>query len=197
MSEINDNQCEAIDPLRLDRCPDCGYLLTGLPEHGICPECGFAYRADMIVLYGWAGKGRGDESTRRPTLSYWLGAVVASVLILLLFNIFGALLLVVYWGWMIHRRRRYLHDAPAPVQLRLFAEGFGQRNGIGPVELHPWRSDKRQLRFERVAPHQWRIRSWRFWMWRPEIIDFEFQSHQRCIERIKVRVEEWRRQVEP
>lgn len=45
------------DPLRLDRCPDCGYLLCGLPARGLCPECGFAYDPSMIVLYGWE-KGR-------------------------------------------------------------------------------------------------------------------------------------------
>src|SRR5690242_10129098 len=53
MSEANDNQNEVADPLRPDRCPDCGYLFTGLPDAGTCPECGIEYDPETIVLYGY------------------------------------------------------------------------------------------------------------------------------------------------
>ena len=35
-----------------DRCPDCGYPLTGLPPKGACPECGIQYGSEVVV-YAW------------------------------------------------------------------------------------------------------------------------------------------------
>ena len=195
MSEINDNQHGVADPLRLDRCPDCGYSLTGLPEEGVCPECGFAYNPDMIVLYGWAGWGHGGDATRRRTVGWWIGTVLASALILSLFGAYGAVLLVAYWGWMIYRRRQLSLDTPAPVQLRLFPDGFGQRDGLGPVELHPWRGDKLQFEFQQLAPHRYRIRSKRFWAWRAALVNFEFQSLRHRVKQITARIDKWRRQA--
>ena len=32
-------------------CIHCGYTLTGLPEQGICPECGSTYSRQLIQEY--------------------------------------------------------------------------------------------------------------------------------------------------
>jgi hypothetical protein len=40
------------DSLKLTFCPRCDYSLVGLPETGICPECGDKYNQDFIVLRG-------------------------------------------------------------------------------------------------------------------------------------------------
>jgi hypothetical protein len=183
------------DPLRLDRCPDCGYLLTGLPEQGICPECGVAYNPEMIVLYGWATRVRGNESTARRGPGWWVSSIAGWLILLLLFNIVGAVLLVVWLIGSSYRRRRLLTDAPAPVQVRLFPEGFGQRDGVGPVKLRRWRANKRQLIFELVGPGRCRIRSWRHFqlvLWRSGVIDFEFDCDAETADRIQKKIKQWR-----
>lgn len=39
-------------------CPWCRYGLSGLPDRGVCPECGSGYRADICrVLYDSAYRG--------------------------------------------------------------------------------------------------------------------------------------------
>ena len=62
----------AWNPVSLDQCPDCGYLLTGLPEQGICPECGLAYGPDLLVLYGW-------ERKSKPVLLALIGTVFVTM----------------------------------------------------------------------------------------------------------------------
>jgi hypothetical protein len=38
------------DPFRLTFCPGCDYSLEGLPDEGVCPECGRPYDQQFIVL---------------------------------------------------------------------------------------------------------------------------------------------------
>jgi len=40
------------ESLKLSHCPRCDYSLQGLPDSGICPECGEAYSQEFIVLRG-------------------------------------------------------------------------------------------------------------------------------------------------
>ena len=44
------------DALRLENCPQCEYSLQGLPEEGICPECGWSYDRGAVIVRcrGWA-----------------------------------------------------------------------------------------------------------------------------------------------
>src|SRR5213593_3772014 len=37
-------------PLRLSFCPQCDYSLIGLPEEGICPECGYRYDQTYTIV---------------------------------------------------------------------------------------------------------------------------------------------------
>lgn len=192
------------DCLRLDRCPDCSYLLTGLPERGLCPECGFAYEAEMIVLYGWAGQVRRNEANQRPgavrTAMVWLQALLVGGLIggLLIASrqpaaMFMGLLIIAAAVRIVHRRYRLLSQGPAPVQLRLFQDGCAQRDGIGRARLRPWRRGRR-LRVRRVWGRRYRIRSYRWYLpaflgWRH--IDFMFRSDPATAARVQARIEQW------
>jgi len=44
---------DARDVLRLRRCPECGYDLSGLPADHRCPECGFDYDRSMFAIPAW------------------------------------------------------------------------------------------------------------------------------------------------
>lgn len=153
MGEITDNQHEVSDPLHLDRCPDCGYLLTGLPERGRCPECGFVYGPELIVLYGWRFSFFGQEKPeplwqQRLSLVYLISAI--GVTSYLLYRTswgpnawIWLWALPVWWQagkyiWRYVTRDASLADAPAPVQVRLQAEGYSERDGVGPAKLNPW-----------------------------------------------------------
>src|SRR5579859_3895778 len=46
-------------------CGQCGYRLEGLPEEGLCPECGSAYQPDDIVIAGW-GSGAKETAWNAP-----------------------------------------------------------------------------------------------------------------------------------
>ncbi len=151
------NPAQPADLPRLDRCPDCGYLLTGLPEEGICPECGFAYTSDLLVLYGPIGSHRAEAS---PTGVAWLQRLAVRpamipvwILIALaltrvqrafpalngpigLLPLAAMIALWCYWQWRIHRE-----EVPDRWQLRICSRGFAQRQFLGPAPLQPWTAD--------------------------------------------------------
>src|SRR4051794_32290631 len=53
MSEGDPRSFAVAGTARLQSCPACGYLLSGLPDRGTCPECGGAYEpTDTITLFG-------------------------------------------------------------------------------------------------------------------------------------------------
>lgn len=153
MGQAAEDQLKPTNPLRLDRCPDCGYLLTGLPERGGGPECGQQYDSSTaIVLYGYIQGRKGQfpaanawvEVGLTATVMLLLGAVVAHVPLALprwvlewlawgLATGIGGLYVATY-----HRRRMRIDDLPDPVQLRLSAAGFGYRVGYGPCRMDPW-----------------------------------------------------------
>jgi hypothetical protein len=126
------------DPRRLDRCPDCGYLLTGLPESWRCPECGAAYSSGVIVLYGWA---RGAKTERSHTMvaSFIALSILLSACVLANSSPLASLVIVAVWGiytiWRSYQRTRQL---PGPHQLRLREFGMSCREGTGPPTWQPW-----------------------------------------------------------
>lgn len=158
MSDALNTSSAQTDPLRLDRCPDCGYLLTGLPEQGMCPECGFQYNGQMIVLYGWL---RRSAMQDWPPLMYLLFYGAAAGLLF-------ALQALVRWAglgsrrpltsmiWAVamvfmavahqYRKRRLAEEGLAGGrQLRVFPEGFAARMDCGPVKLQPWQPDTQHI----------------------------------------------------
>ena len=61
------------DLLRLENCPQCEYSLTGLPDEGICPECGWAYDRGAVIV-----RCQGPGGFRWPSwLLVVLGALAA------------------------------------------------------------------------------------------------------------------------
>jgi hypothetical protein len=208
MEERPLNPGEAVDPLRLDRCPDCGYLLTGLPAEGLCPECGFAYNAEMIVLYGWAGEVRRTQANQRPgrwlTILVWVKALLIVGVVWYPFVVrrdptiaWMASIITLIAVHTIYRRHRLLREGLAPVQLRLFPDGFAQRDGIGGVRLRPWRRG-RHLRVQGVSAGRInRVRSYRWYhpaslgWW---YVDFMFRGNMETVARIQERIDRWRRE---
>jgi hypothetical protein len=204
MDEPTANDSRIADPLRLDRCPDCAYLLTGLPASGVCPECGFQYSGEMIVLYGWASGVRIDDANQQPTAlktaKVWLKAAFVLAVVWLPALTLGspiplgmAIVVTVAAGHTLYRRHRLLREGPGPVQLRLVPAGFGQRNGVGPLRLRPWRRGQR-LHIRKAFRMKYRIRSYRWYQpailgWRH--IDFMFHADSRTIARIRERVDRW------
>jgi hypothetical protein len=150
---------DTLDPLQLDRCPDCGYLFTGLPERGLCPECGFGYGPDTLVLYGWSSgwhRRRLSEAARRwrtrlALLGQWWWIPYMAVQVGWQpwrsgrhhFTVFsGLVLLACITPVLVALWRRYIDPpivGPAPIQLRLTPQGFAVRRNIGKVTLNAWR----------------------------------------------------------
>ncbi len=153
MAGTEENCPDMPDPLRVQRCPDCGYMLCGLPAEGICPECGAAYEPEMIVLYGWE-HGLAPEHRRwlrwvQAGLHYWWILYVPfavwlwpwtqiskrpSVTQVAVMLGLAIPLVIAVWDALRDRPAR----TPAPVQLRLTPKGFAMREGIGPAPIRPW-----------------------------------------------------------
>ena len=132
-------------------CGNCGYLLTGLPTCGICPECGDGYRDDQIVLLGWATGPHVSTATASPK-RVWRVALVSSGWMLIngTMNLldhqiglacFWFASLAVMQGWLLYRRQSLIDSHGGTCHLRLSSVGFAQREGFGPVNLIPWLAD--------------------------------------------------------
>ncbi len=146
MSHEDEQQVEPADCLRPEYCPDCGYILRGLPAEGRCPECGFAYGGDGIVLYG-SGTAWRQEAPPLGALANILLALGAATLctVYLVFRVNPGILFMCMMAWLflLHtfewlRRRARGERRYGRSQLRLFPEGFGQRQGYGSVKLRRW-----------------------------------------------------------
>ena len=190
----------AVDGLRVDRCPGCGYMLTGLPPAGACPECGRAYDEQLVVLYGWAAGSRGNalSGNRRAVIGF------AALAAFNLFNIavnrllrpsafwtvalLAWLALVVAVVWLRVRRS----DMPGLVQVHLSPAGASQLDapqGAPPPPM-PWR-DLDDGVIERVREDLWRIRfRHRSRRW-PTPVDAEVRCTPAQADALRKRVSEW------
>jgi hypothetical protein len=121
----------------VDECPECGYSLTGLPDQGVCPECGHDYDQSMLVLHG-AARGRfaefGNATTRGAigrvawvfcclvmagaTVSWWWRRQPVMLLLLTAGSALGVLTVI----------RRLRSDRPGLANVYLRPDGFLQRD---------------------------------------------------------------------
>ncbi len=115
-------QIEPTNPLQLDCCPDCGYSLHGLPDRGMCPECGLEYGPDLIILYGKTSQGVSlraitSGKTLPPSITLVPLVVLVALLvpIVLSYGLIALILLVLaVYGWLLWRLAR-IGDMPGPI----------------------------------------------------------------------------------
>ena len=128
------------------RCPQCGYLLAGLPGVGRCPECGWAYDGRTLVLLGQppGSAQRGPMMRASPATVFYsslglavaLGGMLWAVGGLALgaigFATLGGFAVAAWLGtrWAEGRRERQ--------QFRLTAAGVAVAGRIGHAEPQPW-----------------------------------------------------------
>ncbi len=139
------------NPLCLEQCPDCGYSLIGLPDQGRCPECGFMFDKQTIVLYGsrdstsspgWSARGLPPDIA--PIGFVVLIAMVVCFMATTALGVWGTipLILLAFLAWQVFRwARRTPQNLPGPIQMRLCPDGFAIRRGQGPAKKQPWSQD--------------------------------------------------------
>lgn len=127
----------SLQPRNTERCPQCSYLLEGLPDSGQCPECGHSYEQTSITIDGWLA---GGHFSGNIYFSRTLGALFASltycVWIVVVFafdfrglsNGLGLLPLLLPIG--VYVLCRFAQRDCPPMQLILWPSGYVQR-------LHP------------------------------------------------------------
>ncbi len=143
-------------------CPECGYVMAGLPAVGRCPECGWGYEESTVVLYGRAVES--VEGARPESTPEWavLGSVAVGCLIAATVSLatdgsavavaaaaaVGVAGAVFAYAW----QRRLAPSAPRE-QVRLTPAGYARRRGFGPVQVEPWTADvELTFRFDSAAP---------------------------------------------
>jgi hypothetical protein len=192
----------AAEPLRLETCPSCGYALNGLPDEGLCPECGKYYDQYTVVLHGWSTGSKADVATARPwVIVGWTGLVIwliwravrdggrdpvsLGVAVATVFFIARGL-------W-----RRWSNEMPGLTQVRLNRDGCRQlesnRSVILPAPA-PW-SEVRHVDLDlRGKGMVWlRIRC-RTPLWRSAIIPVEamLKCTPEQADELRERIDEWR-----
>jgi hypothetical protein len=150
---------EAREILRLHRCPECEYDLTGLPAAHRCPECGFEYDETMFDLPAWW-----PSILERHLSSF--ESVLAQVIIVPLIVVAlwapispcAVFLLILLAGGVVsavrHRKRR--GHIPEIVFL-MKADGLAiRRSAAKAAACEPW-SAFRGVRVKRLRGSCWRL----------------------------------------
>jgi hypothetical protein len=198
------------DPLRLDRCPTCGYALEGLAPEGVCPECGVAYDQSEVVLHGY-GAGRFlDVATARPRAAVAMGAVSLAIAWwyfrdslrngLHPGDAFWPAFLVLSLAWGLWKRST--SDMPGLVQVRLSSRGAVQINNptAGPgkaAKVTPW-ADIAEVRIRSAAPDRLRIKLVRrktFVRGAPVLVDADVECGAAQGQALVERVRAWQTQA--
>ncbi len=129
-------------------CPECGYAMLGLPAAGRCPECGWGYDEQTVVLYGRRLRGAERSARRWTPADRVVGVVLGWVIafgFLMVAIVTGQWSLLLWWGGFLafvgfliwvqaHSREGWRSH-----QLRLTPAGYAARRGFGPARVWPWR----------------------------------------------------------
>jgi len=124
----------ADDPLRLMFCPQCDYCLEGLPLEGTCPECGFNYNQEFVIIR--AGPPIARFAVRFGQVGVWIvwgfwmliwcGFIVLNLRSSrgdpTMFLMFGYLIFMTAWGWL----DRLMSPRPQHLLIWIAPDGIGQ-----------------------------------------------------------------------
>lgn len=191
------------------RCGYCGYLLTGLSGTGRCPECGNAFDAREIVLFGWGLNRRSDAvHVKSPAKSlalfflatFWLwfqpllGMFVGGFLWPRWMYWLYLTMFVVYAAFYLFRRTSIQRSDHGSVQLRMSPWGFGHCMGYGsPKKMRLW-TDDYSIDLKATRRQSWRllIKHRRAWVGIYPNIDFEFEATQEQADALLRKMIAWR-----
>ena len=191
------------DPLCLEVCPACGYSLQGLPDEGVCPECGQKYNQSVVVLHGW---GRGTHASIH-TAPIWIAVGLCAL------NSFNLLPLFINFGrawfvgpvvlvctapiiWVFWRRRNT--TLPGLVQVLVSSRGCAQLDNPTvhrTVPPTPW-SLIADVDFMALGNGRWRLRMLKRrprWMLATTPVDAEVQLDPDKAQVLRQRIREWRK----
>ncbi|HTL28711.1 MAG TPA: hypothetical protein VL282_05815 [Tepidisphaeraceae bacterium] len=170
-------------------CPQCGYSLEGLPDRGNCPECGFEYSTDFIVLYGSGQGGRKTTTSMSVMVGIMMGVAIAAGMWAPLFfhrrlfaSFFQPALLLVAAILAALYRVSLRKEMPAETRLRLSPQGFGMRDGFGEVNWIPWQPGHRVEIMERKREKyllRITVRRWQFVLQQP--VYFVFHADEQTV----------------
>jgi hypothetical protein len=129
-------------------CPICGYSLQGAPAEGICPECGNAYDASVLIVHGWACGQHANVANSRgrrllftmlfPLWVLWQFMFTSNVWRLTVGGLWLASIAFDY-------SRRKSTDHPGGIQLRMNRNGILQIDNLRLLRNDPARALKKPL----------------------------------------------------
>jgi hypothetical protein len=126
-------------PEAIAACGECGYLLRGLSNQGLCPECGTAFDRQTLYLFGYA---RGSQASGYNSSNRRLGfSITFSIVAALIymnatrFNDFAWLAILVPGVAypLLTLLRRFNLNQPGPIRVRMDAQGCAQDDMSRPT----------------------------------------------------------------
>ena len=152
--------------VRLDRCPECNYDLSGLARRHTCPECGLAYDQRMFIVEGKPRRGNYWDSQAAAIFFLWfvvMGIAFGRRMGLGPFLMFMVLSYAAIWvaAWGLQRLRQRPGKA---LLIWVSAEGIAIQPAFRWRKRQPWSRFRRvnaspAARFlPRADPGRWRLR---------------------------------------
>lgn len=158
-----------VDPLRLSHCVGCAYALNGLPEVGVCPECGKPYGQETIVLYGWARGSHANIANASPRIVFWvcipMGMIILGYLLPMIFGrkpSWALLIPLIPIGLLLWQR--WTNPLPCLLQVRACPAGCVEIDHVAlnaalkrKLSVAPWGQLDR-IEIDRINGERYRLR---------------------------------------